>query len=722
MIATFHFFLARLPQVMALATPILFGSSYAAQSTTTYYGYDAMGNVTAVTDPMGKVTRYTYDALNRRIQGVDANHGITQFGYNGQNLLISVSDPRSLVTSYQTDGLGNQTKLISPDTGTTDRTFDASGNMISSTDAKGQTASYTYDVLNRVTQIHYADGQISAMTYDQGNYGLGRLSQITDSSGSTTYSYDQHGRVVQDARVVEGVAVKATYSYDNAGQLASLTYPSGRQLVYSRDALGRISQIVSISNGVSSTVATNVTYAPTGKLLAYMNGAGRTVQYTTDLDGRTTSYSLNQQTRVLTYDDGSRLVMQSDPSQTIQFDYDDLNRLTGTTDDVSSFTYSYDPVGNRTAMENGATVTQYSYGNQNNRLTQISDTELRAIQSDANGSITSNVINQFIYDARGRLVLAQTASGAVHYRINTLGQRVSKITPITTTVFNYDLQGQLIGERSGNQETDYMYLNGIPVAVGMSNSDQMYYIYTDQLNTPRRIADSDGNTVWQWDGEPFGNTPPQVEVTRAGQFTFNLRFPGQYADSETGLNHNYFRDYDPSTGRYIEPDPIGLAGGSFSTYTYALGNPVSFRDPSGEIVPIFVATGVIGATGGFVGNIGYQLYSNGMNFGQLNVGDALIAGAAGGVAGMMLPITGTTFLGAVLTGGLTNEVGYLATQAYDGQTATVGGALNSILWGAVGGAVAGPLTNPYWFAKDGLSAWLMDAEMMAANWNGMAFG
>ena len=82
------------------------------------------------------------------------------------------------------------------------------------------------------------------------------------------------------------------------------------------------------------------------------------------------------------------------------------------------------------------------------------------------------------------------------------------------------------------------------------------------LNTPRRITDSDGNTVWSWDGAPFGNTPPTAETTGAGQFTFNLRFPGQYYDAETGLNQNYYRDYDTGSERYIESDQLDWTGES----------------------------------------------------------------------------------------------------------------------------------------------------------------
>lgn len=87
--------------------------------------------------------------------------------------------------------------------------------------------------------------------------------------------------------------------------------------------------------------------------------------------------------------------------------------------------------------------------------------------------------------------------------------------------------------------------------------------------------------MWRWENsEPFGNNPPDENPSGLGTFEFNLRFPGQYADRETGLNYNYFRDYDPQTGRYVQSDPIGLRGG-INTYAYALSTPVRKRDRFG---------------------------------------------------------------------------------------------------------------------------------------------
>ena len=96
----------------------------------------------------------------------------------------------------------------------------------------------------------------------------------------------------------------------------------------------------------------------------------------------------------------------------------------------------------------------------------------------------------------------------------------------------------------------------------------LYYIHADHLNTPRVVTDSQQRVVWRWENqEPFGNSLPEENPSGLGAFEFPLRFPGQYLDKETGLFYNYFRDYDPQTGRYVQSDPIGLAGG-INPYAY----------------------------------------------------------------------------------------------------------------------------------------------------------
>jgi len=102
--------------------------------------------------------------------------------------------------------------------------------------------------------------------------------------------------------------------------------------------------------------------------------------------------------------------------------------------------------------------------------------------------------------------------------------------------------------------------------------------HADHLNTPRLVADATGTTVWRWDQqEPFGNNVPDENPSGLGAFDLPLRLPGQRYDAETGLHYNYFRDYDPSLGRYGESDPIGLRGG-LNSYAYVRGSPLRFSD------------------------------------------------------------------------------------------------------------------------------------------------
>jgi RHS repeat-associated protein len=108
-----------------------------------------------------------------------------------------------------------------------------------------------------------------------------------------------------------------------------------------------------------------------------------------------------------------------------------------------------------------------------------------------------------------------------------------------------------------------------------------YYVHTDHLNTPRKVAQpTSGTLAWRWDTDPFGTAAPNENPSGLGTFVYNLRAPGQYYQAETGLNQNYYRDYDPLVGRYIESDPVGLRGGA-NTYAYVANRPLSDVDPGG---------------------------------------------------------------------------------------------------------------------------------------------
>jgi RHS repeat-associated protein len=107
------------------------------------------------------------------------------------------------------------------------------------------------------------------------------------------------------------------------------------------------------------------------------------------------------------------------------------------------------------------------------------------------------------------------------------------------------------------------------------------YVFADHLGTPRQVINANKQVRWQWDNtEPFGANPANQNPANLGVFAYNLRFPGQYFDVETGSHYNMFRDFNPQTGRYIESDPIGLSGG-LNTFGYVRNNPTNRIDPLG---------------------------------------------------------------------------------------------------------------------------------------------
>jgi RHS repeat-associated protein len=134
-------------------------------------------------------------------------------------------------------------------------------------------------------------------------------------------------------------------------------------------------------------------------------------------------------------------------------------------------------------------------------------------------------------------------------------------------------------------------------AHAQSSTTEVFYILADQINTAREITDAAGVKVWESDPEPFGANPPNENPAGQGHFVYNPRFPGQYFDRETGLHYNYYRDYDPQTGRYVQSDPVGLNGG-INTFAYVGGNPLNDVDPKGlqsirnpfSVAPTFTPT------------------------------------------------------------------------------------------------------------------------------------
>jgi RHS repeat-associated protein len=142
----------------------------------------------------------------------------------------------------------------------------------------------------------------------------------------------------------------------------------------------------------------------------------------------------------------------------------------------------------------------------------------------------------------------------------------------------------------------------MPVAV-MDGGGSVNYIHTDHLGTPRAITNAAAQMVWQWDNlDPYGDNVPNENPVGLGVYHFDIGFPGQYRDRETGIVYNINRYLNTARGGYNESDLIGLAGG-VNTFGYVSGNPLSKVDPTGDF-------GVVGALIGGGAEIASQAYDN----------------------------------------------------------------------------------------------------------------
>jgi len=606
----------------------------------TNYEYDAEGNPTKTvvapnTAGMAFATTRSYDALNQVKTSVDAKSGLVQFSHDGQGRLTLVVDPRNLSTQYLLDGLGNQTALTSPDTGTATALYDAAGNVTHRTDARGVTTDFVYDPLNRLTSATSnstgASARVFQWTYDQAGspygYGVGRLTTAASPEASTKFGYDALGRVVQTVQNVAGGAALTTgYGYDAAGHVTSITYPSGRvvTIAYAQGLPTTLSAAVSGSGG---PLLSNIQFSPFGDVRRWdwnMASGLKAHERVFDTSGRLVRYPLGPLVRDLVYDDANRIktfthydastgAVQTAFNQS--FLYDELGRLIKETSATTSRTYAYDASGNRTALAIGTSVQSYTTDPASNRLTTVSN-PTRSFTYDASGNTKSDIATDRstsytgTYSLEGRLVAMAQGFTGVSFAYDAQGQRVGRAYLDANSVpgtfqgrppswvptvkgsllkslafYTYDLQGHLIGayDSAGAALAEYVWLGDIPVAAfdSPAGTAQLLFIDADHIDTPRVLTDPQGNVRWRWMADAFGTAAPETQPTASlPAITFNLRMPGQQYEPFGGRFYNYFRDFDPTIGRYVQSDPIGLGGG-INTYAYVGENPVSYIDPDG---------------------------------------------------------------------------------------------------------------------------------------------
>jgi RHS repeat-associated protein len=597
---------------------------------TTTNTYDSAGNLKTSQDARAKTTSYSYDALNRVSQTTFGDLTKLSYGYdagtNGLGRLSSLTDPAGSVSFlYDAQGrIKQKQQLIGAIGQSVGYGYDTAGRMISMTYPSGRTVNYGYDTAGRVkslsvdgvsvlTGIQYQPfGGVSGWTwgngtaYSRGIDANGRVASFPLGNTQRSLVFDEASRITG----YDDGASAQSFGYDAVSRLTSFT-GLGQSQSYQYDLVGNRLSLTQGPNttgyGLSPT-ANQVTAATTGastRGFSYDAAGNRATDgstvYTTNARGRLASVTVGTVTTSYTHNGLGQRVKKAG-SVTVYFAYDEQGKLLGNYDSSNrpqqETIYLGDtPVavltGDGTLIDNSTTASVTVTG------TWPTATTVKGYQGTNYAShAAGSALDSFTWKGP-----SSAGSYRVYVRYTAAADRASN-APYTVSHSGGVTDIQLNQRVNGGQWVSlgsYSFpansaqavkltasASGVVVADAVkfvpNTSAGIQYVHADHLNTPRVITSTStgaNNVLWRWDSDPFGQGFPNEDVDGNGvKFTYNLRFPGQYFDAETNNFYNYFRDYDPSLGRYAQSDPIGLAGG-VNTYQYVSNNPIQWTDPFG---------------------------------------------------------------------------------------------------------------------------------------------
>jgi RHS repeat-associated protein len=409
------------------------------------------------------------------------------------------------------------------------------------------------------------------------------LKSYNDGTTSATYDYDDVYRKLSETVNYGPFQKSYAYEYFKNGMKKAFTGPDNTSYTYSYDADNQLTAIQIPSQGAITYTSynwmrpTSITL-PGGSKKDYVYDPLMRIKQITVKDPAE-NVLMNYQ---YAYNKMDNVMSKQTAHGNYSYAYDALYRLTNETNPINGTSFTYDPVGNR--ITSSDITGNWSY-NQNNELQGYDDV---TYEYDANGNaikkINGGSITNYGYEAENRLSQVQDGTGNViaSYYYDPFGRRLWKEVGANRTYFLYADAG-LVGEcdATGAIKKTYGYApdsNRSTDPIFMRENDSYYFYHNDHLGTPQKITSVNGEVIWSATYTAFG----EATLDPASTIINNLRAPGQYYDEETGLYYNNQRYYDPTVGRYITADPIGLEGG-INLFTYCLNNPINLIDPLGGI-------------------------------------------------------------------------------------------------------------------------------------------
>ncbi|CAH2708809.1 hypothetical protein NCPPB1935_13720 [Xanthomonas campestris pv. nigromaculans] len=594
-----------------------------ASANPTDFSYDLNGDLKLMTDALGRKTQLDPDPLRRvahTLQDVGGLAVETTQQMDALDRVTAFIDPKGLTTRYDYNSLGDLSKLISPDTGATTYSYDAAGNRTLEATARGVKISSSYDALGRLTKLSYPTSTFNVIySYDSvpascqagETFATGRLASIKDSSGATEYCYNSFGDLVRKLQTTNGKAFTLRYGYTASGRLASVIYPDGAKVDYVRNGLGQATEVgYTPATGARQILLKNASYLPLGPIAGWTYGNGRVLTRAYDQDYRPKAI---QDTSAGGLDVGfgfdpvgnlSKLTPAGGTVAEVTLGYDPLGRLTEFKDGVTGTVldgYTYDKTGNRQSSKSAAGEVAYTYEANSHRLIKVGGAP-RVYNAVGDTTSINGTEREFVYDVTGRMSQVKRNGVVVReYRYNGKGEQVRRFLGTANTYTLYDESGHWMGDydNAGKPLQQAIWLDDMPVGVTGADA-KLAYIEPDHLGSPRVVIDPARNTaVWAWNlkSEAFGLTNPDQDADKDGSnFLLNMRFPGQRYDSFSGLNQNYYREYDTSSGRYTQSDPIGQGGG-LNLYGYVKNAPYSWKDVDGQqAISLSANPAITGAT------------------------------------------------------------------------------------------------------------------------------